>query len=181
MPLPLKPRTIEGGDRNRDSFVGDRVLTASYSDGRLSFLYPENWILSEADGDESPDELNRQVSLESPGGGLWWMQSSLASERSEDRVAEVKAALDEQYENIEWNDVQASFHGFACSGCDGFFYSLDLMICARIRAFTTLDRSILILVQSESRELERLGPVYDAISLSLLQSCAGAARGELKK
>lgn len=90
-------------------------------------------------------------------------------------------AINEQFEDVEWSEVKESFYGFETAGFDAFFYSLDLLICARIRSFKTLDRTLVIVIQSESRELEKASDVYDAITLSLLQSLSKARLGASKK
>lgn len=143
-------------------------MTATYKNGSVSFLYPENWLLSESETD--PDTSSNQVTLETPTGGMWLLFVSSAATDSQNAIREVQAAIDEQFEDIEWNEANEPFHGYDSSGLDGFFYSLDLLVCSRIRVFKTLDRLFLILVQSESRELDKNSDVFDAITLSLLQS-----------
>ena len=96
-------------------------------------------------------------------------------------MREAVQAIDGQFEDVEWSDVSEHFFGFETSGFDGFFYSLDLLICTRIRSFKTLDRTIVIVIQSESRELEQVSAVYDAISLSLLQSLSKSRSGVARK
>ena len=145
-------------------------MTATYTNGNISFLYPENWSISESEEDAA--DGTSHVTLESPGGGFWYMFSSPASANSKNAVREVMAGIEDQFEGIEWNQTTEPFHGIETTGFDGFFYALDLLICARIRVFKTLDRLFVILVQSENSELDRLAMVYDAITMSLLQSTA---------
>jgi hypothetical protein len=48
------------------------------------------------------------------------------------------------------------------------FYCLDLLVTARARAVRTDRATYLVLCQAESREFERLLPVFETITLSLL-------------
>jgi hypothetical protein len=143
-------------------------LTATYRNSSISFSYPENWQLSESDSES--DASASQISLETPAGGLWLLYHSPASTDSEKAVREVMQAINEQFSDVEWSESNEPFYGFQSSGFDGFFYSLDLLIQSRVRVFKTLDRTFLVLVQSESREFDQMEPVFNAITLSLLRS-----------
>ena len=71
-------------------------LTSTYQRGNLSFLYPENWLLSESD---SSDDASLQVTLESPGGGLWILSATSASTDTAAAMAEALKAVHEQFED----------------------------------------------------------------------------------
>lgn len=149
-------------------------MTATYRGGNLSFLYPENWRISESDADWT-DGTN-QVTLEGPTGGLWIMHALAAGADAAEVIREIMSAINACYEGVEWSEVDAPLFGFESSGHDGYFYSLDLLVCVRIRTFRSLDRTVIVVVQSESRDFDRLEDVYNAITLSLCQSMA-AVRG----
>jgi hypothetical protein len=156
------------GDAASRRLGGSFPLTATYQNAGLRFLYPENWLLSEADGTDG--ETSVQVTLESPEGGIWILSASDATADGAKLIGEAKHAIDEQFEDVEWTNYEQPFYGHPATGLDGFFYSLDLLVCAKIRRFQTLDRTLLIVIQSESRALDRESDVFDAITLSLLQS-----------
>lgn len=142
-------------------------MASTFQHGNLSFLYPENWLLSEVD---SGDESSLQVMLESPTGGMWMLSATPAATNAAAAIDEAVDAINAQFEDVEWSEVKQPFYGFEAVGADGFFYSLDLLICAQIRSFKTLDRTIVVVIQSESRDFDKTSPVYDAITLSLLKS-----------
>ncbi len=153
-------------------------LTSTFQRGNLIFLYPENWLLSESD---SSDDSSIHVTLESPGGGLWILSATTASTDSAAAMAEALKAVNEQFDDVEWLEISEPFYGFETTGWDGLFFSLDLLVCAKIRSFKTLDRTVVILIQAESRELEQGSDVFDAITLSLLQSLSKARHRISKK
>jgi hypothetical protein len=143
-------------------------LTATYQNGSLSFMYPENWLLSETDGTQG--DASVQITLESPAGGLWILSASNDRADAVALIDEAKKAIDDQFEDVEWSEHHQMFHGHETMGLDGYFYSLDFLVCAKIRRFQTLDRTLVVVIQSESRALDKESDVYDAITLSLLRS-----------
>src|SRR5262245_45333928 len=92
-------------------------LPATYQSNDLRFLYPENWQLSESDSDAL--ESASEVSLESPSGGLWALYSYPASADVTRAVGEIISAINEQYDDVEWNEANEPFHGYDTSGYDG--------------------------------------------------------------
>lgn len=143
-------------------------MTATYQFGQLSLLYPENWLLSETDS--IADDRSVQLTLEAPSGGLWMLSTAPASADISALIREASQAIGDQFDDVEWSEFDQDFFGHRATGVDGFFYSLDLLICAKIRCFKTLDHTIVVVIQSESRALEKDSDVFDAITLSLLQS-----------
>jgi hypothetical protein len=143
-------------------------MTATYDDNDLRFMYPENWSLGASDLIAGYD--CRQVTLESPGGGLWMLYVFTPGTNPEQPIRSIREVIDQQYPGVEWSDVSGSFHDYPCAGHDGYFYSLDFLVCVRIRSFQTLAHTFVVVVQSENQDLDRLSSVYDAITLSLLRS-----------
>ncbi len=52
-------------------------------------------------------------------------------------------------------------------GCEMNFYCLDLTNTAVARSFSTPDATYLLFCQADDRELAEVGPVFEAMTLSL--------------
>ena len=132
----------------------------------IRFLYPENWTLDESGALAG----ERSVSVHSPGGAFW---SIVVHDRQTDPAKLAAAALQTlkaEYEDCEAEPVHEQIGQQTIDGYDLNFFYLDFTNTALVRGFRTPNASCLVLCQAEDREMEKVGPVFRAITTSLLAS-----------
>jgi hypothetical protein len=139
-------------------------MSGIYDKEGVKFLYPENWEVSE----ESADELSRVISLQSPTSGFWTLHVYEASAEPAELVAEARQTLAQEYDSLEAEPANEKIARVDTVGYDLEFYCLDLVVTARIRSFRQGKRTYLVLAQAESRDFEKLGDVFRAMTVSLL-------------
>ncbi|MEX0677775.1 MAG: hypothetical protein WD063_11910 [Pirellulales bacterium] len=130
----------------------------------IRFLYPDNWTLDEQEALEG----NRSVSVYSPGGAFWSIALHATSTDPGELASTALATLKREYQDAESAEVSEKIGGQSISGYDLHFFYLDLTNTALIRGFRTATASCLVLCQAEDREFEHIGPVFRAITTSLL-------------
>lgn len=140
-----------------------------YDKHNLQFMYPENWELQEQVAEESGSPI--EVSLESPAGCLWVMIAFSPNLGPDDVLQEVIQGLQQQYEDFEFTaQPQTEMAGHPVIGGDADFYCLDFLVTALIQVIQTPDYVFCILSQAESRDFDQMKPVFQAITISLVQS-----------
>ena len=139
-------------------------MPAVYDKLGIRFLYPDNWTLDEDDALKG----NEAVTVYSPGGAFWSITlHPLATDPGELAVAALQT-LKTEYEDSESEPASQEVAGQTLKGFDVNFFYLDLTNTALIRGFRLHDATCLVLCQAEDREFAQLGPVFDAITTSLL-------------
>jgi hypothetical protein len=139
-------------------------MPAVYDKLGIRFLYPDNWTLDEEDALTG----NQAVTVYSPGGAFWSITlHPLATDPGELAVAALQA-IKAEYQDSESEPAHQDLGGQALKGFDVNFFYLDLTNTALIRGFRLHDATCLVLCQSEDREFAQVGPVFDAITTSLL-------------
>jgi hypothetical protein len=132
----------------------------------IAFQYPENWSLDEEDALAG----RRSVTLVTPGGGFWCVG---IHPRGTDPGKLAKAAVDameQEYKEVEIEEIQETFVGREMVGYDLNFYYLDLINTAQIRCFQTEQATYSVFYQAEDREFDRIQAVFRAITTSFLTS-----------
>jgi hypothetical protein len=133
----------------------------------IRFLYPENWTLDEDDALHG----NTAVTIYSPGGAFWSIVLHPTSTDPQALAAAALKTLQVEYQDSEAEPVSEQIGGQSISGYDLNFFYLDFTNTALIRGFRTPVASCLVLCQAEDREFVALGPVFKAITTSLLTKC----------
>ena len=143
-------------------------MTATYDKLGVQFMYPENWEIM----DEDPDSEPRTIAVHNDTGAFWSV-TVYKSAVETDQIAETAlAALREEYEELEAEAVDEQVGQVGATGYDVQFYVQQLVAAARIRTFANGEDTVLLLCQAEDREFERLREVFQAMTLSFLQSPA---------
>jgi hypothetical protein len=130
----------------------------------ISFQYPENWQLDQADAMQGAPS----VTVYSPGGAFW---SVMIHPRSADPARLAKAATDamrQEYEELEAEPVNETLAGHDAVGYDLNFYYLDLTNTASVRSLRTRRQTYTIFYQAEDREFNEVEKVFQAITVSLM-------------
>jgi hypothetical protein len=141
-------------------------VPAAFDKLGIHFLYPDNWTLDEQDAIAG----NRSVTVYSPGGAFWSIVVHDPTADLRELAAEALNALKAEYEGAEAEPAREEVAGHELRGYDVNFFYLDLTNTALIRGFRTADAACLVLCQAEDREFVTAGPVFKAITTSLLSS-----------
>jgi len=139
-------------------------MPATFSRLGISFQYPDNWTLDDADALAG----RSSVTVYSPGGGFW---SVTIHPRSADpaRLAKgVVEAMKEEYADLEAEETHEVLTGHETVGFDLSFYCLDLTNSAQIRALRVDQGTYTVFCQAEDREFAQIRRVFQAITSSLL-------------
>jgi len=141
-------------------------MSAVYERPGVRFEYPENWMLDEEDGADG----ERSVSVYSPEGAFWTIALHPPFTASESLLDAALSAMQEEYPELDTEQVDEQIGQFPAIGYDMNFYCLDLTSTAKVRCVSTPDTTYLIFYQAEDRELARIERVFHAMTFSLLSS-----------
>lgn len=140
-------------------------MPAHFDQPGLHFVYPDNWRVEPA---EETGALS-SVSVLAPG-TAYWTVSIYPPESSPSNLVDVAiAAMREEYPEIEVENVLEPYAGREMGGCDMRFHYLDLTNTASVRWFREQNRVYVLVWQAEDREYDALSPVFEAMTVSLLQ------------
>ena len=81
----------------------------------------------------------------------------------------VVQAIQNEYEQCEFEPIVRRIGDHQVDGFELNFYCLDFLITAHVLNVQSTQGQLAVLYQAENREFDRLQPVFDAISASLLQ------------
>src|SRR5882724_4306421 len=139
-------------------------MPAVYDKMGIRFLYPDNWTLDEDEalhGDQT-------VTVYSPGGSFWSVALHAPSVDPRDLASAALKTLKTEYRDSEAEPACEQIGQYSLSGYDLSFFYLDFTNTALIRGFRTRTATFLVLCQAEDREFESIGPVFRAMTTSLL-------------
>jgi hypothetical protein len=139
-------------------------MPAVYENLGVRFLYPENWSIT----DEEDDGWPRSVTVQSQETGFWSLHVYPPRQETKGPVDELIAAIQAEFGEVEVLPAKESFGETATSGVDLAFFYLDLLIEAKIRFVHAPAGTLVWLYQAESREFEKMEPVFQAIAVSML-------------
>ena len=88
--------------------------------------------------------------------------------RPEDLIDAAIAAMRHEYEQLDTERVDAVIAGREVPGSEMNFYCLDLTNTAVVRSYATEDGTYLVFCQADDREYSEVGPVFEAITQSLI-------------
>jgi hypothetical protein len=144
-------------------------MPAKFDNLGISFQYPDNWQLDEAEVRAGQSA----VTVFSPGGGFW----SVALHTGPSLPAQMaQAALDamrKEYDELDVEPISESMAGHDLLGFDLNFFCLDLTNTACIRSLRVGGTTYTVFFQAEDREYVEIAPVFQAMTLTLLQSIGG--------
>ncbi len=141
-------------------------MPAVFQQFGVRFLYPENWVVQ----DEESDQWPRTVTLQSEQTSFWSLYLYPPDHDARAAVTEVINSIRESYESLEVLPAKETVGDLETKGVDIAFFYLDLLVEARIRCLKTPSALVLWHAQAESREFDRMAPVFQAMATSLLAS-----------
>jgi hypothetical protein len=131
----------------------------------ISFQYPDNWTLDEADAVEG----RQSVTVYSPGGAFWSIGVYTQSLSPVQVVKSSLRAMREEYPEIEVEQIRETVVDRKMIGYDLNFYYLDFTNSAQIRSFKIGQTSYSIFCQGEDREFDRVKALFNAMTTSLIK------------
>ena len=144
-------------------------MPAHFASLGISFQYPDNWTL-----DDSDALLGRKsVTVYSPGGAFWSVALQSGTAEPAKLATIVVEAMKQEYPGLEAEPAQQKTAGHELVGYDLAFYCLDLTNTACVRSFRFAHTTYTIYYQAEDREYEQMERVFQAITLTLLNSLEG--------
>jgi hypothetical protein len=141
-------------------------MPARFASLGISFQYPDNWTL-----DDSDAVLGRKsVTVYSPGGAFWSVAIQTGSAEPDKLAAAIVKTMQNEYQGLEAEPIEEETAGHELFGYDLAFYCLDLTNTACVRSFRSACTTYTIYYQAEDRDYEKLRQVFQAITLTLLNS-----------
>ncbi|MCS6977821.1 MAG: hypothetical protein NZM31_12555 [Gemmatales bacterium] len=140
-------------------------MPAVFSKEGVRFLYPENWVI-----DESPLEQGWSVAVQSPSPGTAFLMLSVHPQRPEvDALLQATLlALQEDYPEMDTFPCEGEeIAGYASSGCDVEFFTLDFANTCWIRSFRTERATYLVICQASDLDADLAEPVLKAMRASI--------------
>ncbi len=142
-------------------------MPKQFSGFGISFLYPDNWRVTE-EGD--PTNPGMGVTVESPGGAFLSIIRYVGVQESAEMIDSFRQTMEREYEEVETEEIDLAIQDWELSGISQSFYYLDLLITSKVLAANYLQDLFIIQIQGEDRELTQLDQVFQAILVSMLQS-----------
>ncbi len=141
-------------------------MPAHFDSLGISFQYPDNWTL-----DDSDALLGRKsVTVYSPGGAFWSVTIHPGTAEPAELASAVVEALRQEYQGLEAQETQESVAGHDLVGYDLAFYCLDLTNTAHIRSLRFAHTTYTIYCQAEDRDYQQISRVFQAMTVTLLNS-----------
>ncbi|HMO15801.1 MAG TPA: hypothetical protein PKD64_04870 [Pirellulaceae bacterium] len=141
-------------------------MTAIIDENGIKIQYPENWRRHDLPTNIKPFE----ISIESPSGTIWNLHVMSPTSDPEFLVQQMLEEFRKNYEDVEVNGTNELVENTELMGFDLNFFYLDLLIEVRIRHFSTLEHSFVLMIQAESRDFDREQLVLQAITISLFRN-----------
>ena len=141
-------------------------MPQAYQHFGIRFQYPDNWTLDE----EEAVAGNRSVAVYSPEGGFWSVAVHPPKTPRQPLLDTVSATMREEYDNLDAEQVTEIVAGHKLTGYDFNFYCLDLTNTAHVRTIDLPEAVLLVFCQAEDREYAEIGPVFEAMTRSLLSN-----------
>lgn len=141
-------------------------MTSEYIKDGIQFQYPENWEMEE----NKADLECRTVSLQSPSGAFWSVSTHPRSADPRQLIEAATKAIQDDYEQVEFEDLTETIADHELLGRDINFYCLDLTNTACVRCLPSNQATYTIFYQAEDRDFKEKAPIFLAITTSFLGS-----------
>lgn len=137
-------------------------MIAEFDEDGVRFRYPADWTV-----ERQEDESSWTVVLQSPDTAFWMLTLDAGLPTLEHVTETALAALRDDYPDLEADECIDSMAGQPALGHDIRFFSFDLTNTCRTRSFYSGRGTVFVLYQFNDLELEKHGPILQAISASL--------------
>lgn len=134
-------------------------MPASFESFGIKFLYPDNWKVTQ----RAEDEVGEGVTLELPTGGFFTIEREYEGQIEEELIEELSDSFEQEYEQVEREDIQLENAGSNERAIEFRFYYLDLLVISRLVILHVDEATYLIQMQAESRDFDANELVFSAI------------------
>lgn len=148
-------------------------MPAIYNGFGISLLYPENWRIDEqfdeVEWDDEKDDSG-SVTFESPLGAFMTISRFEPTQSPVQAVQQASDAMAQEYDAIESEPLERTFGERILHGMTQRFVYLDLIVVSHLLGFTVQAGTYVIQIQGEDRDMDQLGPVFDAMLVSMVKN-----------
>ncbi|MDZ4849328.1 MAG: hypothetical protein SGI77_08535 [Pirellulaceae bacterium] len=141
-------------------------MPVTYRELDLECLYPDNWKLTEDNGDEGLIGFT----IESPDAAFFSLARYPWNCAPREVLERAVPAMNEDYDQFESNPFEPQLDIPDSRGAEVNFYCLDLLVTSQLIAFTLRPYTYLVQMQAEDRTYQKLKPVFQAMLVSILRS-----------
>ena len=141
-------------------------MVGRYQGLGLQVLYPDSWTLEEVGGTGEAAGIN----IESPGGMFFSVNRYENFSDSDALIEQAIDAMRKEYPDLEEDPVENENEWQTDQAIELSFYCMDLLVTARIFAILHETDTLLVHVQGESRDFDRLESVFLGMMKSLRDS-----------
>jgi hypothetical protein len=143
----------------------ERNMPATFAQGGIQFMYPDNWELAGQSLDTSP----QVVELQSPASAFWTLHVYPIDSDAGEIIDEFRDAMQAEYDSLEAEPVEETEGDEPVLGYDMTFYCLDFVITAKVRCWRVGNSLVLTHAQAEDREFADAAPIFRAMTVSLMR------------
>ncbi|WP_164101069.1 hypothetical protein [Candidatus Laterigemmans baculatus] len=143
-------------------------MPSSFEGFGVRFLYPDNWKIVEQT--EPGEESTAGVMLETPEKAFFSVNRYTGNVSPQKVVDQAIAAMQGEYQEIEVTPLEDETATPRDASAELSFYYLDLLVETRLLGIADRDEVLLVQIQGESRDFDRLEPVFQAMLQSLRES-----------
>ena len=137
-------------------------MTSLYENLGVRFQYPADWQIEE---DRTVEFVS--VSVQGPGGAFFTLVIYEYPRDHKAMLDEAVQAIRDEFAEPDQRRAWQTLSGHRATGRDLSFYSLDLTNTCAIRAFSTDDRTFMVMYQATDADLPEVQPGFDRICESL--------------
>lgn len=141
-------------------------MPAQYEHLGIRFYYPENWSLV----DERVGDWPHSVTVQNEETSFFSLHVYPANQDMGPIIDTVIESIRAEYPELEILEAKEKVGDVPAQGVDVCFFFLDLLVEAKIRAVQTPTYTLVWHYQAESREFDKMEPVFQAIATSLMQT-----------
>lgn len=131
----------------------------------LCFDYPENWKVDDSDILAG----RKSVTVYSPSGAFWSVAVHPRGTDAAMLIEGVVKSLRAEYPSLEVEPASEVLDGHQLLGYNTWFFYLDFLNSAQIRALETPWATFTFFCQGEDRDFDGALPVFKAMTVSLLR------------
>jgi hypothetical protein len=138
-------------------------MPSTFAHEGIKFLYPDNWTVAAQSVDTTP----QVVELQSPGSAFWTLHIYPLQSDAAKLVDEFRDAMQEEYDSLEWEEIEEMEGEEPVIGYEMSFYCLDFLVTAEVRCWRVGNAIILTHAQAENRDFDEAAPIFRAMTVSL--------------
>jgi hypothetical protein len=132
----------------------------------IECLYPDNWKVQ----DNSSDQDTPGFLIESPDAAFFAVTKFPWTCSPREVLDKASESLTAEYEELEVESIESDLSVTDSKAIEVRFFILDMLVVAKLRAFSLNHQTYLVEQQAEDREYQKIEAVFDAMIETLIQS-----------